>query len=68
VAFTDSAVRLNVVSWFQTTEWGEFLQIRHDVLLQFMRIIGEGGAHFAFPSRTVYHVTQPGQGTPPVDG
>ena len=68
VAFTDSAVRLNVVSWFQTTDWTEFLQIRHDMLLHFMRIVGEGGAHFAFPSRTVYHVTQPGQGTPPVDG
>ena len=68
VAFTDSAIRLNVVSWFQTTEWNEFLRIRHDMLMQFMRIIGDKGAAFAYPSRTVYHVTQSGQPAPPIDG
>jgi MscS family membrane protein len=68
VAFTDSAIRLNVVSWFQTTDWNEFVRIRHEMLLQFMRIVREKGASFAFPSRTVYHVSQPGQPAPPVDG
>ena len=68
VAFTDSAIRLNVVSWFRTTEWNEFLRIRHDMLLEFMRIIRDKRATFAFPSRTVYHVTQPGQPAPPIDG
>ncbi len=68
VAFTDSAIRLNVVSWFQTTERNEFLRIRHDMLMQFMRIIRDKGATFAYPSRTVYHVTQPGQSAPPIDG
>jgi MscS family membrane protein len=68
VAFTDSAIRLNVVSWFQTTDWNEFLRIRHDMLLQFVQIIREKGSSFAFPSRTVYHVTQPGQPPAPVDG
>jgi MscS family membrane protein len=68
VAFTDSAIRLNVVSWFQTTELNEFLAIRHDVLMQFMHVIREHGATFAYPSRTVYHVTQPGMPAPPIDG
>lgn len=68
VAFTDSAIRLNVVAWFQTTEWNEFLRIRHDMYLQFMRIIRDKGSSFAFPSRTVYHVQQPGAAAPPVDG
>ena len=68
VSFTDSAIRLNVVSWFRTTEWNEFLRIRHDMLLQFMRIVRDKGASFAFPSRTVYHVTQPGTPAPPVEG
>lgn len=68
VAFTDSAIRLNIVSWFQTTDWNEFLRIRHEMLLQFIRIIRDQGASFAFPSRTIYHVTQPGQSAPPVDG
>ena len=68
VAFTDSAIRINVVSWFQTTEWNEFLRIRHEMLLQFLRIVRDTGGSFAFPSRTVYHVTQPGVPVPPIDG
>ncbi len=62
VGFTDSAIRINVVAWFLTTEIMEFLRIRHEMLLTFMRIIEEHGSSFAFPSRTVYHV-QP-DGTP----
>ena len=58
VAFTDSAIRINVLAWFATTDWSEFLMIRHRMLLEFMRIIERNGSSFAFPSRTVYHVTQ----------
>jgi MscS family membrane protein len=73
VAFTDSAIRFNVVSWFRTTDWNQFLRIRHDLFLQFMRIVRGRGASFAFPSRVVYHVTgKDGDGrvpnTAPVDG
>lgn len=57
IDFTDSAIRFEVVAWFLTTEWIEFLQIRHDLFLACMRIIEEEGSQFAFPSRTVYHVT-----------
>jgi MscS family membrane protein len=64
VAFTDSAIRFNVVAWFQTTDWNEFLDIRHEMFLRFMRIVRDDGASFAFPSRTVYHVTTSRDGTP----
>jgi MscS family membrane protein len=64
VAFTDSAIRFNVVAWFQTTDWNEFLDIRHEMFLRFMRIVRDDGASFAFPSRTVYHVTNGRDGTP----
>lgn len=67
VAFTDSAIRFNVVAWFQTTDWAEFLQIRHEMFLQFLRIIEGAGSHFAYPSRTVYHVTKPGDDIPQVE-
>ncbi|MEY4855505.1 MAG: hypothetical protein RLZZ97_335 [Gemmatimonadota bacterium] len=63
VGFTDSAIRINVVSWFLTTDWQEFLRIRHDMLITFMRIIRDNGSSFAFPTRTVYHV-QAGGTTP----
>lgn len=72
VAFTDSAIRFNIQAWFQTTDWNEFLRIRHDLYLEFLRIVRAAGASFAFPSRTVYHVTS-ADGTdgraplPPVD-
>ncbi|MEQ1689726.1 MAG: mechanosensitive ion channel family protein [Gemmatimonas sp.] len=59
-AFTDSAIRIKILAWFQTQDWGDFLQIRHQLLLEFMRIVERNGSSFAFPSRTVYHVTQSG--------
>jgi MscS family membrane protein len=56
------------VSWFLTTDLHEFLRIRHDMLLTFMRIISENGSSFAFPSRTVYHIQQDGATTVPIIG
>ena len=68
VGFTDSAIRINVISWFLTTDWEEFLRIRHDMLITFMRIISANGSSFAFPSRTVYHVQQDGATPVPIVG
>ncbi|HEY0930342.1 MAG TPA: mechanosensitive ion channel family protein [Gemmatimonas sp.] len=69
-AFTDSAIRMNVVAWFQTTDHNEFLRIRHDLFLEFLRVLEDHGSSFAFPSRTIYHVQQQdpgphGPGFPP---
>lgn len=64
VGFTDSAIRLNVLAWFLTTDWQEFLNIRHQMLITFMRIVRDQGSSFAFPSRTVYHVQQDGRTVP----
>lgn len=66
VSFTDSAIRMNILAWFQTADWGEFLMIRHRMLLQFLRIVESHGSSVAFPSRTVYHVSQPGAAVPPL--
>jgi MscS family membrane protein len=49
---------MRVFAWFETPDWGEFLMIRHRLLLEFMRTVERHGSSFAFPSRTVYHVTQ----------
>ena len=65
VAFTDSAIRINVMAWFLTADYMEFLEIRHGMLLEFMRIVERNGSSFAFPSRTVYHVSQDGAGGAP---
>jgi MscS family membrane protein len=76
VGFTESAIRLNVIAWFLTTDWQEFLLIRHHMLIIFMRVIRDQGSSFAFPSRTIYHVQQDGRtpapmigaGAPAIDG
>ena len=68
VGFTDSAIRINVIAWFLTTDWQEFLGIRHDMLITFMRVISANGSSFAFPSRTVYHVQQDGATPVPIIG
>lgn len=62
--FAESSIRINVTCWFQTTDVNEFLKYRHDMMLEFMRIVRRHGSGFAFPSRTVYHVGA--TGTPPV--
>ncbi|MBL0939576.1 MAG: mechanosensitive ion channel family protein [Gemmatimonadaceae bacterium] len=64
--FGESAIRLNVTCWFQTTDVNDFVQYRHDMMLTFMRIVKENGSSFAFPSRTVYHVGANGQPLPPM--
>ena len=56
VAFTDSSIRINVMAWFQTTNHPEFLRIRHEMYLEFMRIIERNGSSFAFPTRTLHVV------------
>jgi len=74
IAFTESAVRMRVMAWFRTTEWEQFLMIRHALLLEFLQVVEREGSSFAFPSRTVYHVQREGArgrapgAPPPADG
>ena len=56
IGFGDSAVTLRVSAWFETEDFGEFLEIRHSVLLEFMKIVESHGSSFAYPTRTVHHV------------
>ena len=65
VGLTESAIRINVLAWFETEQWGEFLMIRHTMLLEFLRIVERHGTSLALPSRTVYHVTTDSSSGPP---
>jgi MscS family membrane protein len=49
----ESALTVEVMAWFQTTDWDEFTLIRQELLLRFMEIVEEAGTSFAFPTRTV---------------
>ena len=52
--FGASSLDIEVMAWFQTSEWSEFQRIRQDVLLAFMGVVEQAGTSFAFPTRTVH--------------
>ena len=57
--FKDSALNVEVMAWFQTTDWNEFTAIRQALLLRFMEIVEQAGTSFPFPTRTVHLVREP---------
>jgi MscS family membrane protein len=48
--FGDSSIDIEVLCWFQTTDYDRFRDYRQDVLLGFMRVVADSGASFAFPA------------------
>ena len=54
IGFGDSSLNIDIMAWFDENDWDRFLELRHDVLLQTMRIIEQHGARIAFPTRTVH--------------
>jgi MscS family membrane protein len=52
--FGASSLDIELMAWFQTSDWGEFQLIRQEVLLQFMDVIEEARTSIAFPTHTVH--------------
>jgi MscS family membrane protein len=52
--FGASSLDIEIMAWFQTSDWGEFQAIRQGVLLQFMDVVQAAGTSMAFPTRTVH--------------
>jgi len=59
--FGPSSLDIEIMAWFQVPTWGDFQDCREQVLLDFMGVVEEAGASFAFPTRTV-HLVQSGTG------
>lgn len=49
-----SSLDIEVMAWFQTADWNEFLAIRQDILIAFMEAVEKHGSAFAFPTRTIH--------------
>jgi MscS family membrane protein len=49
-----SSLDVEVMAWFQTSDWAEFQLIRQEVLLRFMEVVEGAGTSIAFPTRTVH--------------
>jgi len=55
-ALGDSALNVEVVAWFETSDFAEFTAIRQELFLSFMEVVERAGTSFAFPTRTVHLV------------
>jgi MscS family membrane protein len=56
--FAASSLNIEIMAWFQTTNFDEFRAIREELLLRFMEVVERAGTSFAFPTQTV-HVVSP---------
>ncbi|WP_437642094.1 mechanosensitive ion channel family protein [Sorangium sp. So ce854] len=45
---------VEIMAWFQTTDFGEFRTMRQEVLIEFLEIIRAAGTRLAYPTRTVH--------------
>jgi len=62
-AFAASSLDVEVLCWFQTTDFAEFRDFRQEALLGIMRVVEEAGTAFAYPTQTV-HAVGPKGGRP----
>jgi len=56
-----SSLDIEVMAWFQTSDWAEFQLIRQETLLQFMAVVESAGCSFAFPTTTVHLASSGGE-------
>jgi MscS family membrane protein len=59
--FASSSLDIEIMAWFQTTDWNEFQVIRQDVLLQFMEVVERHHTGFAYPTQTLHVDSLPGK-------
>ncbi len=48
------SINLEVFAYILVTTYDDFLEVKEDLLLQLMDVVGESGTGFAFPSQTIY--------------
>ena len=52
--FNASSIDFLIYTFTNTTNWGQWLELKERLALEIMEIIEKAGTGFAFPSRTVY--------------
>ncbi len=55
-----TSIDIEVLAWFATTDWNEFVALRQQMLLAIMEIVARHGSDFAFPTQTLHIATVPG--------
>lgn len=59
--FAGSSINILVYCFSKTTNWGEWLDVRQDVMLKIMEILDKHNLSFAFPSQSLYIEKMPDQ-------
>jgi len=54
ISYGDSTLNFLVYTFTKTVVWTEFNDVQQDVFFRIMKIVGDHGAEFAFPCRTLY--------------
>ena len=52
--FAESSINILIYCFAKTIVWGEFLDVKQDVMLKIMEILKQNGLNFAFPSQSLY--------------
>jgi MscS family membrane protein len=53
------SLNLEINAWFDTINWDEFMLIREEMLLAFLRVIEDAGTALAVPARNVHLIGAP---------
>jgi small-conductance mechanosensitive channel len=53
-ALSPLSLDIEVQSWFETSDFGEFRDLRQEALLGIMRIVAEAGTSFAYATQAVH--------------
>ncbi|MEM7171905.1 MAG: mechanosensitive ion channel family protein [Pseudomonadota bacterium] len=59
-AFNDSSIDIMLYCFTRTTNWGEWLEIKETLAYEIKNIVEGAGSSFAFPSRSLYLESVPG--------
>jgi MscS family membrane protein len=54
-----ASLNIEVMAWFQTSDFAEFQLIRQEVIFGFMDVVQKAGSDFAFPTQTVHVIQEP---------
>ena len=54
IAFGESSLQVEMIAYIFARDWGHFLELQGELLLQIMEIVESAGAQIAFPSQTMY--------------
>ncbi|WP_437729391.1 mechanosensitive ion channel family protein [Sorangium sp. So ce861] len=56
-----SSLDVEVMAWFQTTDFGEFRTMRQEMLITFLELIASAGSRLAHPTQTLHVATRGGE-------